>query len=111
MSVSNYTISSLLWLGVRDSGEDTLAVAHSWDKEDKPCARLGSCTSEAQGEGGNPMQPLPRLSPAPWWEPRARCPAQGRRTGSRAARRQHGTTGTVSPEGKRTVTPGGGEKW
>lgn len=83
VSMSNYTVSSLLWLGVENSGEDTLAVAHSWDREDKPCARLGSCTSEAQGEGGNPVQPLPRLSPAPWWEHRARCPARGGRRGSR----------------------------
>lgn len=35
---------------------------HAGIKEDKPWAQLGSCTSEAQGDGGNPARPLPRRS-------------------------------------------------
>lgn len=58
-------------------------LSHSWDTEN-PWAERGICPREAQGEGGNPAQPLPR------WDHRARSPAQageqgqGQPTGSKA---------------------------
>lgn len=58
-------------------------LSHSWGTEN-PWAERGICPREAQGEGGNPAQPLPR------WDHGARSPAQageqgqGQPTGSKA---------------------------